>query len=58
MAYDRNVVVNCITRHYDLLIRMAYLDPAAVRPLPLEGWSDDELAVRDIFAELHRVELR
>jgi hypothetical protein len=45
MAYDRDIVVGCNKRHYDLLIRMAYLDPAAVRHPPPEGWSDDQLAV-------------
>jgi hypothetical protein len=53
MAYDRDVVVNCITRHYDVLIRMAYLDPAAVRHSPPEGWSDDELAV-DVLRSSNR----
>ncbi|CAN9173773.1 unnamed protein product [Alternaria alternata] len=45
MPYDRDVVVNCIKRHYDLLVRMAYLDPDEVLCPPPEGWSDEQLAV-------------
>lgn len=45
MPYDRDVVVNCIKRHYDLLVRMAYLDPDEILCPPLEGWSDEQLAV-------------
>jgi hypothetical protein len=45
MAYDRDVVVNCIKRHYELLVKAAYFDPAEVRYPPAEGWSDEQLAV-------------
>ncbi|KAI4921846.1 hypothetical protein J4E90_000274 [Alternaria incomplexa] len=45
MPYDRHVVVSCIERHYDLLVRMAYLDPDTILRPPPEGWSDEQLAV-------------
>ncbi|KAI4693516.1 uncharacterized protein J4E88_001889 [Alternaria novae-zelandiae] len=45
MPYDRDVVVSCIERHYDLLVRMAYLDPDTILRPPPEGWSDEQLAV-------------
>ncbi|KAG9251116.1 uncharacterized protein F5Z01DRAFT_294225 [Emericellopsis atlantica] len=37
MAYDRDVVVHCIKRHYELLLKAAYFDPAEVRYPPEEG---------------------
>ncbi|KAF2833365.1 hypothetical protein CC86DRAFT_365284, partial [Ophiobolus disseminans] len=45
MPYDRDIVINCIERHYDLLVRMAYLDPGVILRPPPEGWSDEQLAV-------------
>ncbi|KAI4930782.1 uncharacterized protein J4E92_004614 [Alternaria infectoria] len=45
MPYDRDVVVSCIERHYDLLVRMAYLDSDTILRPPPEGWSDEQLAV-------------
>ena len=45
MPYDRDVVVSCIERHYDLLVRMAYLDLDTILRPPPEGWSDEQLAV-------------
>ena len=41
MPYDRHVVVSCIERHYDLLVRMAYLDPDTILRPPPEGWTDE-----------------
>jgi hypothetical protein len=55
MPYDRDVVVNCIKRHYDLLVRMAYLDPDVVLHPPPEGWSDEQLVV-DTLQERKRSE--
>jgi hypothetical protein len=48
MPCNRNVVVNCIERHYDLLVRMAYLDPDVILRPPPEGWSDEELAAHTL----------
>ncbi|KAI4698221.1 hypothetical protein J4E81_003603 [Alternaria sp. BMP 2799] len=45
MPYNRDVVVSCIERHYDLLVRMAYLDPDTILRPPPEGWTDEQLAV-------------
>ncbi|KAK7458304.1 hypothetical protein Landi51_01127 [Colletotrichum acutatum] len=44
-SYDRDVVVNCLKRHYELLVRMGYLDVSAVEIPPAAGWSDTELRV-------------
>ncbi|WYZ40810.1 hypothetical protein EsH8_IV_001151 [Colletotrichum jinshuiense] len=44
-AYNRDVVVNCLTRHYELLVRMGYMDASAVEVPPAAGWSDAELRV-------------
>ncbi|OHE91959.1 hypothetical protein CORC01_12747 [Colletotrichum orchidophilum] len=44
-SYDRNVVVNCLKRHYELLVRMGYMDASAVELPPAAGWSDAELRV-------------
>jgi hypothetical protein len=55
MAYDRDVVVRCIKRHYELLVKAAYFDPAEIRHPPDEGWSDEQLAV-DILRVFGRSE--
>ncbi|KAK1633494.1 hypothetical protein BDP81DRAFT_433873 [Colletotrichum phormii] len=44
-SYDRNVVVKCLKRHYELLVRMGYMDVSAVELPPAAGWSDAELRV-------------
>lgn len=55
MAFDRDTTVQCLKRHYDLLVRLAYLPAAVVQNPPPEGWSDDQLAV-DILRALGRSE--
>jgi hypothetical protein len=55
MAYDRDVVVRCFRRHYELLVKAAYFDPAEIRYPPEEGWSDEQLAV-DILRVFGRSE--
>lgn len=55
MAYDRDVVVNCIKRHYELLVKAAYFDPAEVRYPPDEGWNDEQLAA-DVLRAFGRLE--
>lgn len=55
MAYDRDVVVRCIKRHYELLVKAAYLDSAEIRYPPNGGWSDEQLAV-DILRVFGRSE--
>ncbi|KAH7084759.1 hypothetical protein BKA63DRAFT_2294 [Paraphoma chrysanthemicola] len=55
MPYDRDVVVQCVKRHYELLIRAAYLDPNALESPPSEGWNDDQLIV-DALRALGRSE--
>lgn len=55
MGYDRGVVINCIKRHYELLVKAAYFDPAEVRYPPDEGWSDEQLAV-DVLRAFGRSE--
>ncbi|KAK1990437.1 hypothetical protein LX36DRAFT_407779 [Colletotrichum falcatum] len=44
-GYDRGVVVDCLRRHYDLLVRMGYMESSAVELPPAGGWSDAELRV-------------
>jgi hypothetical protein len=56
MAYDRDLVVKCIKRHYNLLLKAAYFDPAEVRYPPDEGWNDEQLAV-DILRAFGRSEV-
>jgi hypothetical protein len=55
MAYDRDVVVNCIKRHYQLLVKAAYFDPTEVRYPPDEGWSDEQF-VADVLRAFGRSE--
>lgn len=55
MAYNRDIIVNCLKRHYELLVRMAYLDPTVIQHPPPEGWSDQQLAV-DVLRVLGRSE--
>ncbi|KAL5119440.1 hypothetical protein ACEQ8H_002710 [Pleosporales sp. CAS-2024a] len=55
MAYDRDVVFNCIKRHYELLVKAAYFDPAQVRYPPDEGWNDEQLAA-DVLRAFGRSE--
>lgn len=50
MAFDRDVVVRCIQRHYDLLVRAAYLDPSIIQQPPPSGWTE-----QDIMADVLRV---
>jgi hypothetical protein len=38
-------MVHCIKRHYELLVKAAYFDPAKVRYPPDKGWSDEQLTV-------------
>jgi hypothetical protein len=45
MAYDRDVVIRCLKRHYELLVKAAYFDAAEIQYPPDEGWSDEQLAV-------------
>jgi hypothetical protein len=40
MAYDRNVVINCIKQYYKLLVKAAYLDPVMIRYPPDDSWTD------------------
>ncbi|TEA19039.1 hypothetical protein C8034_v009466 [Colletotrichum sidae] len=44
-GYSRDTVVNCLNRHYDLLVRMGYMDEAVIQRPPAAGWSDAELRV-------------
>ncbi|KAK1573657.1 uncharacterized protein LY79DRAFT_525403 [Colletotrichum navitas] len=44
-GYDRDVVVDCLKRHYELLVRMGYMEPEAVELPPAGGWTDAELRV-------------
>lgn len=55
MVYDRDVVVNCVKRHYELLVKAAYFDPAEVLYPPDEGWSDEQLAI-DVLRAFRRSE--
>jgi hypothetical protein len=55
MVHNRDVLVNCIKRYYDLLIRAAYLDPNAIETPPPSGWTDEQLEV-DILRVLGRSE--
>lgn len=55
MAYDRDLVVRCIKRHYALLVKAAYFDSTEIRYPPDEGWSDEQLAV-DIMRAFGRSE--
>lgn len=55
MAFDRDVVVKCIQRHYDLLVRAAYLDPNLIQTPPPEGWSEEGI-MADVLRELGRSE--
>ncbi|KAF2865701.1 hypothetical protein BDV95DRAFT_506531, partial [Massariosphaeria phaeospora] len=56
MPYDRATVVACLTRHFDILIRTAYLPASSVRRPPPTGWSDADLAV-DVLRALGRSEM-
>jgi hypothetical protein len=50
MPYNLEVVINCLKRHYDLHICMAYLDSTTVLYPPPEGWDDEELVVDILHA--------
>jgi len=50
-TYDQNTLVSCINRHYELLIAMGHIHPAAIQSPPTsEGWSDLELNVEALRA--------
>lgn len=43
MAYDRDVVINCVKQHYEHLVKAAYFNSAKVQ-YPLDkGWSNELL---------------
>jgi hypothetical protein len=44
MAYNRDVLIACVQRHYGLLVRFAYLNPDAIETPPPSGWTDEQLA--------------
>jgi len=50
MVYNRDVVVNSLTRYYDLLVRMAYIPPDRIQNPPPEGWSDEKLFIERLQA--------
>ncbi|KAF6812930.1 hypothetical protein CPLU01_14787 [Colletotrichum plurivorum] len=45
--FNPDVVANCLTRHYDLLVRMGYMPASVVQQPPAPGgvWTDAELRV-------------
>ncbi|KAH3908072.1 hypothetical protein HBI56_193060 [Parastagonospora nodorum] len=45
MASDRDILIYCIKRQYNLLVYVAYLDPDTIESSPPEGWSDEQLVV-------------
>ena len=49
-SYDRDALVGYVQRHYELLVRMGHLAPAAVRQPPVGGWSDAALHVEALRA--------
>jgi hypothetical protein len=55
MAYNQDVVVCCIKRHYELLVKAAYFDSTEIRYPPDGGWSDEQLAV-DVMRAFGRSE--
>jgi hypothetical protein len=55
MVFNKDIVVNCVQQHYELLVRAAYLDPNDIETPPPEGWSDEQLMV-DILRALGRSE--
>jgi hypothetical protein len=55
MVHNRDVLVNCMKRYYDLLVCAPYLDPSAIETPPPSGWTDEQLTV-DILRVLGRSE--
>ncbi|OBU01350.1 hypothetical protein VE01_00255 [Pseudogymnoascus verrucosus] len=39
-AYDRDVLVRCLTRHYETLVRMGYMEDSNIQRPPPGGWGD------------------
>jgi len=42
-AYNRDVVVRCLTRHYETLARMGYMEDSNIQHAPPVGWDDSEI---------------
>lgn len=55
MEFDRDIVVKCIQRHYNLLVSAAYLEPNLIQTPPPEGWSEEEI-MADVLRALGRSE--
>lgn len=55
MPFNRDALVPCLTRHYDLLACAAFLDPGAIQTPSPEGWSDEQL-MADVLRTLGRSE--
>ncbi|KAK2600088.1 hypothetical protein QQS21_005174 [Conoideocrella luteorostrata] len=45
MPYDRDTVVRCMERYYDLLVEMAYIEASDILRPPPTGWTDKQLAM-------------
>lgn len=39
-AYDHDVLVRCLTRHYKTLVRMGYMEDSNIQRPPRGGWGD------------------
>lgn len=55
MVHDRDLLVKCVTRFYELLVHAAYLPASMIEYPPPTGWTDEELTV-DMLRALGRNE--
>lgn len=41
--YNRDVVVRCLTRHYEMLVQMGYMPDSNILRAPPVGWDDTQI---------------
>ena len=41
--FDRDILVRCLTRYYDTLVRMGYMEESNIQHAPASGWNDSQV---------------
>lgn len=47
-AYNRDVLVRCLTRHYETLVRMGYMEDSNIQHAPPGGWDDSQIDAKSL----------
>lgn len=47
-AYDRDVLVRCLTRQFETLARMGYIEDSNIQHAPPGGWEDSQIDAKSL----------